>query len=340
MNVTIREVAKQAGVSVGTVSRAFNGYADISAQTKARIVEAAKELGYTPNVNARSLSAKVAPNMGVIVSGLMEDDGKDNIFLSLLQGIYRYTLQNNFEITLYATHSEDQNQKPYMKFCKEHNISGAILSGITTNDPYFHELVNGGDVPCVLIDIHLEGKGLGGVSIDNYGAARELTQYLFDRNHKDIMVVSGKKNAAVNIDRIASVYETFRKNGLELDKSRVMYCDFKEEKAYSKVYKYLKKYGKSEITAFLCLSDIMALGVMKAIKECGYSIPEDFSIVGFDGIPLCSYLTPKLTTITQDVNEIGYQSAKLLHELLNDSNISKNVYVPYKLTEGESVRTL
>lgn len=339
MNVTIREVAKKAGVSVGTVSRAFNGYSDISPETKERIVESAKILGYTPNVNARSLSAKVAPNMGIIVSGFMETDGKDSVFLSLLQGIYRYTLQNNFEITLYATDSKSQNQKPYAKFCKEHNISGTILSGITTNDPYFHELVNGG-MPCVLIDIHLEGKGLGCVSIDNYAAAKELTQYLFDRNHRNIMLIAGKKNAAVNIERIASVYHTFHENNLELEKDRVMYCDFNEEVAYQKVTTYLKKHGKSEITAFLCLSDIMALGVMRAIRDCGYSIPDDFSIVGFDGIPLCSYVTPRLTTITQDINEMGYQSAKLLHELVMDENLSRNIYVPYQLTEGDSVRIL
>jgi LacI family transcriptional regulator len=339
VNVTIREVAKQAGVSMGTVSRAFNGYADISPETKERIVEAARILGYTPNVNARSLSAKVAPNMGIIVSGLMESDGKDGVFLSLLQGIYRYTLQNDFEITLYATDSQSQNQKPYVKFCKEHNISGTILSGITTNDPYFHELVNGG-MPCVLIDVHLEGKGLGCVSIDNYAAAKELTQYLFDRNHREIMLISGKKNAAVNIERIASVYQAFHENNLSLEKDRVMYCDFNEEMAYNTVIKHLKKYGKSQITAFLCLSDIMALGVMRAVKDCGFSVPEDFSVVGFDGIPMCSYLTPKLTTITQDINEMGYQSAKLLHELVMNDNISKNVYVSYKLTEGESVKAL
>lgn len=339
MNVTIREVAKSAGVSVGTVSRAFNGYSDISPETKERIVESARLLGYTPNVNARSLSAKVAPNMGIIVSGLMESDGKDNFFLLLLQGIYRYTLQNDFEITLYATDSESQNQKPYTKFCMEHNISGTILSGITTNDPYFHELVSGG-MPCVLIDIHLEGKSLSCVSIDNYAAAKELTQYLFDRNHKDIMLIAGKKNAAVNIERIASVYQTFHENKLELQKNRVMYCDFNEETTYQKVSKYLKKYGKSQVTAFLCLSDIMALGAMRAIKDSGYSVPEDFSIVGYDGIPLCSYVTPKLTTIAQDINEMGYQSAKLLHEMVMDDSISKNVYVPYKLVEGESVRTL
>ena len=339
MNVTIRDVAKRAGVSVGTVSRAFNGYADISPGTKERIVETARILGYTPNVNARSLSAKVAPNMGIIVSGLMESDGKDGVILSLLQGIYRYTLQNNLEITLYATDSPSQYQKPYAKFCKEHNISGTILSGITTNDPYFHELVNGG-MPCVVIDVPLEGKGLGCVSIDNYAAAKELTQYLFDRNHKDIMLISGKKNTAVNIERIASVYQTFQENNLNLEADRVMYCDFNEEMAYNKVIKYLKEYGKSQITAFLCLSDIMALGVMRAVRDCGYSIPEDFSVVGFDGIPLCSYVTPRLTTITQNINEIGYQSAKLLHELVMNDNISKNVSVSYELTEGESVRTL
>lgn len=339
MKVTIRDVAKYTGVSVGTVSRALNGYLDINPDTKKRIIEAAEELGYTPNVNARSLSSKVAPNLGVIVSGMLDSNGKDNFILLLLQGVYRYALPNNLEVALYTTDPANQIKKTYSKFCSEHNISGAILSGITTDDPYFKELVSL-EMPCVLIDVKLEGKRLGCVSVDNYKASGELAQHLIDANHKNIMVLSGKKNAAVNVERLAGIYSTFEKNGLSLTRDHVMNCEFSEEVAYKKIKKYIQKYGKTEVTAFLCLSDIMALGALKAINEEGYSVPEDFSMVGFDGIPITEYLSPPLTTIAQDVVEIGYQSAKLLQELIKEENVEKNVYVPHKLVKGGSVKVI
>lgn len=339
MHTTIRDVAKEAGVSAGTVSRAFNGYTDISPDTKKRIFQAANALGYTPNVNARSLSSKVAPNIGIIVSGLMENDGKDNFFLLLLQGIYRYALANNLEVTLYATDSDNQHKKSYTSFCKEHNICGIILNGITTNDPYFNELVDSG-IPCVLIDVRLKGKNLGYVSTDNYEAAKVLTQYLFDRNHKELMIIAGKKNTTVNIERTASVYQTYKENQRKISKDRILYCDFKEEMAYEKAKAYLEQYGKSQITAFLCFSDIMALGVMRAVYACGYSIPDDFSIVGFDGIPMGSYVTPSLTTIAQDVKEMGHQSARLLHQMVQNEETEKDIYIPYEFLERNSVKTL
>lgn len=339
MNISIRDVAKAAGVSAGTVSRAFNGYQDINYDTKQRIVNAAKELGYAPNVNARSLSAKKAPNIGMIVSGFLETNKKDNFISILLQGVYRYSFEKKLEVTLYTTDSKNQNAKSYARFCIEHSIYGAILSGITTSDAYFKELINSG-MPCVLIDVHIKGIGLGCVSINNFEAASELAQYLIDCNHRKIVIISGKKNAGVTTDRIAGIYHTFQKNEMELARDQIIYCDYSEEIAYSKTKEYLVKYGKNEATAFLCLSDLMALGVMKAIRELGYSIPEDFSLVGFDGIPISEYTTPGLTTIEQDVNEMGYQAAALLEELMSNCDASKDVYVPYKFVKRDSVKVI
>jgi len=339
MNVTIRDVAKAAGVSVGTVSRAFNGYQDINSDTKQRVFDSAKELGYAPNVNARSLSAKKSPNIGMIVSGFLETNKKDNFISVLLQGVYRYSFEKKLEVALYTTDSRNQNKKTYTRFCVEHSIFGAILCGITTRDAYFNELVNSG-MPCVLIDVHIKGKGLGCVSINNYEAASELAQYLIDSNHKKIVIISGKKNADVTTDRIAGIHDTFLKNGIELTGHQIIYCDFSEEIAYTKAKEYLVKHGKKEATAFLCLSDLMALGVMKAIRELKYSIPEDFSLVGFDGIPITEYTTPGLTTIQQDMDEIGYQAGALLEELMNNRDASKDIYVPYKFVKRDSVKVI
>lgn len=337
--VTIRDVAKEAQVSIGTVSRAFNGYRDINEETKVKIFQVAKKLGYAPNVNARSISSKKTNNMGLIISGFLESDRRDSFVLMLLQGIYRYANEHSVEVALYTTDAEKQQKKTYERFCAEHSIFGAILSGVATNDPYFHELVKSG-MPCVLIDIYIKGEGLGCVSVDNIQAADDIAQYLMDCGHRDIVVVQGKKEAEVTTCRIAGIYTAFKRNGLELTRERILTCNYSESQAYREVRKYIEENGKNAGTAFLCLSDIMALGTMKAIHDLGYEIPDDFSVTGFDGIPIAEYTTPGLTTIEQDVAGMGYSAAALLQELRKKPDQSKRVYVPYRLQERKSVRRL
>lgn len=337
--VTIRDVAKVAKVSIGTVSRAFNGYQDINEETKRKIFDVAAELGYAPNVNARSLSAKVSNNIGLIVSGFYESDRRDGVVLQMLKGIYRYATEHSVEVALYTLDAKQQKQKTYERFCAEHSIYGAILSGVATNDPYFDALVKSG-MPCVLIDVYIKGEGLGCVSVDNVKAAADMAQYLIEHNHRDIVVVEGKKQAEVNNFRIAGIYSAFARNGIELKRENILTCDYNETKAYDMVTDYIKKNGKSKNTAFLCLSDIMALGTMSAIKDLGYTIPEDFSVTGFDGIPIAEYTAPALTTIEQNMEEMGYQAARLLEKLRKEPQKTACLYIPYYLRDRNSVKTL
>lgn len=339
MAISIRDVAKRAGVANGTVSRAFNGYDDIRPETKQRIFEAARELNYSPNVSARSLSSKVPPNIGLIVSGLLEANSKDNLIYLVLQGVYRYTLEHHLEVALYTTDSQNQAARPYSRFCSERSIAGAIVSGITTNDPYFRELVDS-SFPCVVIDIQLPGRRCGCVSVDNCQASAELTRLLLEQGHRNIVLISGKKDTAVTTERIAGVAAALAEYQMELAREHVIYCDFNEELAYQKTREYLEEHGTRDATAFLCLSDVMAYGVMRAIRESGYSIPTDFSVVGFDGLPLSEYTAPPLTTVWQDMSRIGYEAARLLHQLIQGKDVEKRVYVPYQLLIRSSTRAL
>lgn len=336
---TIRDVAREAGVSVGTVSRAFNGYQDIKPETRRRVVEIARRLGYLPNVNAKSLSSKHPRNMGLIVSGFLDSDRRNDSVMSILKGTYRYASEHQLEVALYTLDAEQQKVNTYEQFCTQHNIFGAILSGVATNEVYFHQLVQSG-LPCVMIDAYIKGKGLCCVSVDNMKASEELANYLINAGHRNIVVVEGKREAEVNNYRLAGIYAAFAKHGMELSRDRILTGEFRETVAYQQVRQYLLEHGKDGTTAFLCLSDIMALGVMRAITELGYSIPGDFSVTGFDGIPIAEYTTPALTTIGQDMERVGYQAAALLMELTKNPEESRCVYVPYQFLERDSVRKL
>lgn len=336
---TIKDVAQLAGVSNGSVSRAYNGYTDIKPETKERIFEAARLLNYVPNANARSLSSKVTNNMGLLVSGLTEGNDKDNLTLSLLKGVYRFALEKNYQISLYTIDSRVQKQRSYSDFCREHNIAGAVLQGITIRDPYFKELVDL-KFPCVAIDVPAEGENVGSVSVDNFTASKELMNYVLDCGHCEIIVIAGKKDAAVTIERIAGAYEALNEHGIILKRSHVLYCDYHEETTYIKTKKYLEKHKNTKATAFFCLSDLMALGVYRALRELGCRIPEDFSVVGFDGMPIMEYITPPLTTIKQNFMQFGYEAAALLAKIINNEPCSKKVVVKHELVIRQSVTNI
>ncbi len=337
MAATIKEVAQRAKVTIGTVSRAFNGYPDIRPETKERIVKAAQELNYTPNISARNLSAKKPPNIGLIISGLLEGDSRDNSVYLILQGVFHYALSSRLEVALYTTDSKEQRSRSYTQFCKEHSLSGAILSGITTDDVYLAELIDA-KIPSVAIDVPIRGKTGGWVSVDNTAATAEVTRYLLSQGHRRILVVGGKVNAAVNMARLSGVEIAFQQAGMSLTRDRVLYCDFSEEMAYQKVRAYLADHGKSHATALLCFSDIMALGAMKAIHDSGYSVPNDFSVTGFDGLAISEFTVPGLTTVSQDMRQIGYESAALLHEMMQGSTVGGHRILPHRLIERRSVR--
>lgn len=314
--VSIRDVAKHVGVTIGTVSRAFNGYEDIRPETRERILKAAAELGYVPNVSARNLSAKKPPNIALIISGLLEGDPKDNLVYLMFQGVYSYALANGLEIAVYATDSMEQRHKSYAQFCKEHSISGAILSGITTDDAYFSELV-ASSIPCVAVDVPLHGPGQGWVSVDNALAAEEIAGYLFGIGHRDIVIIGGKDNAAVHLERMEGVARAFARADVMLSPAQVLHADFSEQHAYEAVSKYLQETPREDhCTAFCCFSDIMALGAIAAVREAGYRVPEDFSVTGFDGLVITQYTSPTLTTVAQDMRTHGAEAARMLHAIM------------------------
>ncbi|MGI6107832.1 MAG: LacI family DNA-binding transcriptional regulator [Lachnospiraceae bacterium] len=343
---TIKDVARLAGVTPGTVSRAFNGYT-IREETKERIMKAAAELNYTPNANARSLSMKSAPNIGMIME-VPKEDLHDNFFLAMLVGAYRYSTAHQLEISVLITDSEHQKQMSFEQFCARHNLQGAIVTGISLTDPYYEEIRQSG-IPCAMIDIATDRPGSGWVTTDNVSAEKQMTEYLIRNGHKNIMIMAGKKNTTVDQERMEGVQKAFDEAGIPFRKDHVLRGDFSELTAYRKtlawLQKYQEKYGKqgknpSGDIAFLCFSDLMAFGVRKAIRECHYHIPDDFSLAGFDGHPVTDYMNPPITTIDQNFESMGYEAARLLQKLMRNPGISEKVYVPYLFCEKGSVSRL
>ncbi|MBN6205811.1 LacI family DNA-binding transcriptional regulator [Ralstonia pickettii] len=335
---TIKDVAKKAGVSVSVVSKAFNNYTDINEKTRMRILEIAKELNYSPNIVAKNLSSKKQRTIGLISSGVLNNNEKDTNALDVFKGVYTASEENQYELSIFLIDSQKQKQKSYAQFCRERNIGGAILQGIRTDDPYFKELIDT-KMPVVYVDIVTarDNQFIGSVSIDNAKASRDMADYLLERNHRDIVVMAGVKETYVNVERMKGVKNAFASYQLELEDEAVYHADFSEGKAYEQAKKILQH---KRPTAFLCFSDLMAFGVMKAIKEAGLSIPADISVTGFDDLVFSNYSNPKLTTVYQDFEEIGRESAILLQKLMEKNVENRHVFVDHKLMTRESVKAL
>lgn len=328
---TIREVAARVGVTVGTVSRALNGYADVSAKTRARIIQVAKELNYVPNATARSLSSKKPPNIGLIVSGLLDAENLQNTFIShTMQGVFRYASQERLEVAMYMADSAEQRDRSLTQFCRGHNLAGVVVSGMRVDDPYLSELVEAG-VPTVAIDIPIEGEAAGWVSIDNTQATYELVRSLTDQGHRSIAVIDGRVDAAVCTMRLAGTRRALEEVGEAIHEETHRFAAFKEEDAYRETRALLATDAGRACTAIVCFSDTMALGAMRAIREAGHRIPEDISVVGFDGLPVSAWTAPTLTTVRQDMAQMAYEAASMLHAIMRGESSPGYRALPHQL---------
>ena len=336
MSVTIHDVAKAAGVSLSTVSRAFNGYKDINDTTRQRIFDAAQELGYIPNINARNLASKNTVSVALVTSGIVDDSQTDEIVQLIAKGACTFAAEKGIEFATYYISTGFQGTKTCDQFCREHGLDGIIVFGLRQSDPYYLSLLRT-TVPCVSIDLDISGPHLGNVHTNNVEAFKELTLQCIRNGHRKFAMFNGRLHTAVSAERLSGAYQALQENGLELNSTDIIDTDFSAEIAHNCMMEYLKKNGKNGATAFLCASDWIAIGVLQAILEMGYSVPGDFSLVGFDGLLISQFVYPPLMTVRQDMYTKGYRAIELLSKIISHTNVVNDIYVPYQLIQGRSV---
>ena len=339
MAATIQDVAKAAGVSVGTVSRAKNYYPDNSAKTRERILDVAKELKYRPNLVAKSLSSKHSRNIALILSGFLEDVMFNDFETMLMKGCYQFAIEHDLDISMYVINTKTQAEKSYEQLCYEHNIAGAVIFGLKNTDPYFKSLEESRK-PCVTIDVEVSGENVSNVTNDHKAAFEELTQYLIDQGHRKIALVCGRENAAVTAQRMEGALSALHKNGLALPKELIIYTNFLKEEASEGVARFLKDGAGKDVTAFLCMSDMLAIGTIEALKMSGERVPQDYSVVGYDGLYVTEYTDPKITTVDQNIKDKGYEAANLLYDMIEGIRPAQDLILPHKLEIRDSVRQI
>ncbi len=328
--ISIKDVAKEAGVSISTVSRALNNYSDVKENTRMRIIDIANKLAYRPSQSARNLSSKKKENVAIIISELGNNSPMDEFTGNVLKGLNRYIQGKDMTIAMYGISSQMQKKRSLKDFCREYSLSGVILAGLKLTDTYIEEIKNI-DIACVGIDLKLEGKMAASILTDDIKAFCDITNYVLSKGYKKIALVSGKKDAGVSLDRYKGFYLAIEANNIKKEDIDILEGNFDEELAYKLTTEYIKKYKKTRARAFICMSDLMAIAVVRAIQDLSYNISDDFFVTGFDGIQVLNYIRPKIATIDQNMIQKGYEGMKLLMSMLRDSKNAKDLFVDYTL---------
>lgn len=331
--VSLKDIAEKAGVSVSQVSRALNDYPDVKAENRDKIKKIADDMGYVKNLNAKYLSSKQSFQMALILNGINSNKNSDDaIAFQIMKGFNQYAKENSIDISIFLT---EDGTDSYERYCKERAASGVVLYGVNYDDPALKKIEDS-DFSCVTIDIPFEGRNKGCILVNNIYYSKMATAELIKHGRKNIWMLAGHKHAMVTIERKSGFEMALQEMGDKNPENHVLDCDFSSELAYKKIIELLKT--KEKIDGLFCANDFMALGALKAIEEFGYTVPNDISIIGFDGISLVNYTTPKLATIEQNNIRKGYMAAKLLSEIVQKNKMhERTIMVPCKLLQNESI---
>jgi LacI family transcriptional regulator len=329
---TIKELARLSGVSVGTVSRALNGYTDVSPETRERVMRLAEELDYTPAAAARTLVMERSHVIGVFLeTGEGHPDVQHPFFHEVLGGLKDMLGAAGFDLLLFASEQPGDGYGPhsYLKRARHHGVAGTVLIGVDTRDPEVERLLRS-DIPCVGVDVELSGGSNSSVMSDNVEGAAMAVRHLAELGHSRIATITGLLETCPGRDRLTGYREEIQRQGLAYRDDYVAYGDYYVESGEEGMNRLLAL--PEPPTAVFAAADLMAVGAMGVIARAGLRVPDDVALVGFDDILLAGYTQPPLTTLRQDKQGLGAAAGEaLVGRLEGDGDAQAAVTLPVEL---------
>jgi LacI family transcriptional regulator len=332
--VTIRDVAEKAGVSISTVSRVLNERMDVDPETREKILSVIAKLHYVRNNNARNLKQRHTDFVAVILHG------RRNIFLTdIAERILEYGKETSCQFLLEFIDEKADEFRAARRLYLERKLSGIIFLGsnLSGREKEIVQL----DLPCVFSTVEassLKIQAVSSVSVDNRKGGMDAANRLFELGHRRIAVAGyqGERNDGTG-QRYAGAMDSYQKHGEVFDPNLFIHTDFTLKGAYDATITTLAK--TRDFTAVFAISDMIAIGVIRALRDQGLRVPEDVSVIGFDGIELASYITPSLATMRQPVDDIAKISVSLLIDSIAGKP-SRHVLLDTEPVKGDSVRAI
>ena len=322
---TIQDVARSAGVSTATVSRVLSAPERVAEATRARVRAAVIDLGYTPNLAAKTLRTLRTDKILVTVP-----DISNPFFSQVIRGVEEAATAAGYAVLLGDTRHEEAREEQYAQMLLRKEADGLIFLGHRLPDVLADMVAAlGPRTPIVNGCEFSPGLAVSSAHIDNERAAAEAMAHLYDLGHTCIGVITGPLISPISRDRLAGVRQTATRHG-RADTFTVATGDFSIESGAAQGEALLSQ--PSPPTAIFCFSDEMAMGAMSAIRYRGLSCPRDVSVVGFDDIRFARYLDPQLTTISQPTEQIGHEVVSLLLDILSGNAAHpRHVTLPHRL---------
>ncbi len=334
--VTIKDVARKSGYSITTVSKALNNYSDISDSTKVKILALCEEMGYVPNLSARSLITQKSYTIGIIFEEVTGVGLQHPLFSKILESFKNTVEAQGYDI-MFLSNSMGSKNGGYLEHSKRKQVEAVLALCGEFNSDEMIQLYKS-SVPTILIDFQYDG--VSNITSNNVQGVGQAVKYLHDLGHRKIGNIYGGDYLQIGGIRKNAFEITMKKLGLELrPEYQVSGEYFSKENGYNAMMKILEL--EDPPTALFCASDMLAIGAMQAIRQAGKSVPEDFSIIGYDGVDIGQLISPRLTTIRQDSVKMGKIAGSQILQMINDKHkrrITESITVDTYLINGETTR--
>ena len=335
--MTIKDLARLSGYSLGTVSRVLNNQPNVSDKARTAILAIAEENGFVLNESAQLLKQQRSNAVLIIVKGTANE-----MFASMVEQLQSLFSRTTHPLIVDFIDEDENEVLRAVKLCRERKPLGIFFLGgdLELFRKGFHEI----RVPCVLLTNTAEDLGfanLSSLTTDDEAAAEQAVEYLIRRGHRNIGLLGGNLSCSqIGYQRMLGCWRSFRRHEIPFDEAvQCERCRYSMDSAYVATGRLLARFP--DLTAIFAVSDVMAIGCIRALKDLGKRVPEDISVVGYDGIPMASYSVPRLTTIRQDAGSFAQRGVDLLLEAIAQSKAPpRHELVPFQLVEGESVSQL
>jgi LacI family transcriptional regulator, galactose operon repressor len=340
---TIRELAEQIGVSMATVSRVLNNYPDVSPETRERVLAHIRKLDWTPDHAARTMVTGKTNVIGVILdTGSGHPDLQHPFFQEVLSGLKRSLGSLGYDLLLFSTEQAENafadtafaRGETYVSRARHHRVDGVVLMGADPHAAQVEEVVRSG-LPCMAVDLDLEGGRTGYVMSDNVAGAVLAVRHLHELGHRRIAMIAGPADTRPGVDRLLGYRRELNRLGIEHRAEYVREGDFYPESGYAETLALLDL--PEPPSAVFAAADLMAAGALQAIGERGLSVPSDIAVVGFDDVQIAPLLRPPLTTIRQDKQALGAAAGEAVIRLIEDPDlVAPVITIPVELVVRES----
>lgn len=334
-SVTIKEVAKLAGVSTTTVSYVINKSRFVSEQTRAKVLKAIEELDYRPNIVARSLRERKTGTVGLIICDL-----RNPFFSEVLQGIETYLGKKKYSLIVTNTDYDNDKERESIDMFYSKQVDGVIIvPGENTNKHV--KFLTERNIPVVLLDRKLQNLNVDVVLVNNIEGSKQLTEHLMSLGHKRIGVITGPLNSTTGKERLEGYLKALKAHSMPEDNDLIKIGDFKKQSGYLLTLELISL-AVPPTVIFAC-NNLLGLGVMQALKEKKIRIPEEIGLAIFDDLPWFNYVNPPLTGVAQPSFQLGETAGRLLFEQMRKrrkkpKEVVIDVQLKIRQSAGEALR--